>query len=342
MRYRRRKTKKRILLKIVIVLVIIAGFTYWQYKSYINHPVDKNDTTNISFQVKEGTTAKTIAYDLKEEGLIKSKTAFYIYVKNNNKGESILAGRFLLTKSMNVKEIVEALADPTLAEEVITIQEGLRIRDIDEKLATLGLTNEGEFINAVKNFNGWEYYDFLDETTLKTLDLPLEGYIYPDTYFLDPTEFKAEDLIYLALDNFENKFKTANSDRNGKSINEIITMASIIENEVREEEDRAMVSGILWKRIESEWTLGADATLRYINGDKDITASDLKLDSQYNTRKNTGLPPGPISNPSISSIKAALNPKESEYWFYLSTSDTGETIYARSNEEHNINRAKYL
>jgi len=119
-------------------------------------------------------------------------------------------------------------------------------------------------------------------------------------------------------------------------------MASIIENEVFGAENRKIVSGILWKRFENSWPLGADITLLYTKEDRKITAEDLASDSPYNTRKLQGLPPGPISNPSLESIEAAMFPKESSYWFYLTDPDNGEVIYAKSNEEHNQNRAKYL
>jgi UPF0755 protein len=118
-------------------------------------------------------------------------------------------------------------------------------------------------------------------------------------------------------------------------------MASIFEDEVFGSENRKMVSGILWKRLDNNWPLGADATLLYGKKNNIITVEDLNTDSPYNTRKNQGLPPGPICSPSVSSIEAAMFPKESPYWFYLTDKD-GNVIYASSNEEHNQNRAKYL
>ena len=187
-----------------------------------------------------------------------------------------------------------------------------------------------------------KYYKFLDKKILETLASPLEGYIYPDTYFLDPADFKPEDLIYLTLDNFEKKITELPKSQSKYSFHQIITMASIIENEVRNFSDRKMVSGILWKRLENAWPLGADATLLYITNDRKITSEDLEIDSPYNTRKYAGLPPGPVSNPSIESITAAIFPEQSNYWFYLTTLDTGEVIYAETNEEHNANRKKYL
>lgn len=332
--------------KVIVLLLLLIGITsyfiYSKYNSYIFDPVDKNSDTEISFQIKKGQTAKEIGKNLAEKDLTKSSTAFYFYTKSHDLGEKLIAGRFLLKKSMNVPEILATITDPAEAEYIITIQEGLRAKDIDQKLVDLGLIQKDDFNNAVKNFKGWQYYSFLDKTNLEKLEFPLEGYLYPDTYFLDPEIFKPDDLIYLALDNFEKKITPLRKNNKNGTVNEIITMASIIENEVFGSKDRKIVSGILWKRLENNWTIGADATLLYITDDRKLTQEELMIESPYNTRKNKGLPPGPISNPSIESIEAAIFPEESEYWFYLTTPDTGEVIYSKSNEEHNANKSKYL
>ncbi|MEK7672942.1 MAG: endolytic transglycosylase MltG [Patescibacteria group bacterium] len=334
--------KSKLIWIILAAIALVLLFGYLKYRSNVYSPVDKNDDEVVSFQVKKGAAVKEIAASLEEKGLINSDTSFYLYTKFNSLGENILAGRFKLKPSMNTPEIIAALSDPAQAQFVITIQEGLRIRDIDTKLVELGLGESGDFMQAVKDFDGWEYYSFLDQEKLSSLELPLEGYIYPDTYFLDPADFESQDLIYLALDNFEKKFADLQGQLKRHSVHEIVTMGSIIENEVFGAKDRRLVSGILWKRLESGWTLGADATLLYITKDRHLSASELDLDSPYNTRKNLGLPPGPISNPSIESIEAAMFPESNDYWFYLTTLDTGEVIYARTNDEHNANRAKYL
>lgn len=343
MTYYHRKNRKFLkLLRIPLILILILIFAYFKYNSDIQNPVDPTDNTSISFQIKKGQTVKEIADALEEKSLIKSPFSFYLYAKLNHLGEDVIAGRFILNKTMNTPQILKAISDPAQAEFIITIQEGLTIKDIDSKLVELDLIKKGEFIQAVKNFNGWEYYSFLDKNILEKLDLPLEGYLYPDTYFLNPDGFKPDDLIYLALDNFEKKFSPLQKQLKRHSVHEIIIMASIIENEVKSTSDRKTVSGILWKRLENSWPLGADATILYITDDRKIDGSDLAIDSSYNTRKNQGLPPGPISNPSIDSIESAMYPTENEYWFYLTTLDTGKVIYAKTNEEHNANREKYL
>lgn len=335
--------KKTLLAILAILLINILVFTK-AYFSNISSSVDKNDTKEISFTVKKNSTLREVSNDLEDKGLIKSSFSFYIYGKLHDTSSKLIAGRFKLKKSMTAEEIANTLTDASKSEFIITIQEGLTVKDIDKKLVEMELIKEGEFISAVKSFNGWEYYPFLDKNTLSKSQVPLEGYLYPDTYYLDPSDFKPNKLIYKALDNFEKKWtatiKVNPLQLNKNSIQEIITMASIIEKEVPES-GRKRVAGILWKRLASGWMLGVDATLLYEKNNNTITKQDLQKDSPYNTRKVKGLPPTPICNPSIDAISAALNPEQTDYWFYLSTKD-GTTIYSRTNEEHNANKAKYL
>lgn len=340
----KKQNKKTLILILAILLINIFVFTK-AYFNNIENPVDKSDTKEISFTVKKNATLREVANNLEDKDLIKSSLALRVYGKLHGTASKLIAGRFILSKSMTPEEIANTLIDASKSEFVITIQEGLTTKDIDKKLVEMELIKEGEFANAVKTFNGWQYYTFLDKNTLSKSPLPLEGYLYPDTYYLDPSDFKPNDLIYKALDNFEKKWQTAvntNSTMLKKySIPEIINMASIVEKEVFGKNDRKIVAGILWKRFESGWMLGADATLLYEKNDKKITQEDLQKDSPYNTRKVKGFPVTPICNPDIDAISAALNPTNTDFWFYLSAKD-GTTIYSKTNEEHSANKAKYL
>jgi len=335
-----KKNLKSLLILIPIGIIVLIS-TYYEYTLIIKTPIDATDTAKVSFLIKKGDSPKKIGDNLKEKGLISSPNSFYAYIKLNSLDKSIIAGRFYLQKSMNIIDIGKAITDPKNAEIIVTIQEGLRIEDIDKKLTDLEVIQKGDFMAAAKAFDGWKYYSFLDQKTLSTLKYPIEGYLYPDTYFLNPVDFKPNRLIYAALDNFEKKTLDIIPLIKKHSVNEIITMASIIENEIYGEENRSLVSGILWKRIENNWFLGADATILYVTEDRKITSADLELDSPYNTRKSKSLPPGPVCNPSIESIKAAMFPKESPYWYYL-TDKNGKAIFSKTNEEHNANRAKHL
>jgi len=338
--YKNRRFYRFLAIPVIVAFILLVG--YIKYRSFVYDPADPSDNTSISFQVKKGQSVKEIANNLADKGLIKNAFSLYLHAKLNHLGEDIVAGRFILTKAMNGPQILAALSDSSKAQSIITVQEGLTIKDIDAKLVGLDLIKSGEFIQAVKNFDNWQAYPFLDKITLSKLELPLEGYLYPDTYFLNPDGFRPNQLVEMMLNNFEKKFSKLQENLKRHTVHQIITMASIIENEVKSSKDRKTVSGIMWKRLDAHWPLGADATLLYVTKDRNIDSKDLALNSPYNTRKNQGLPPGPICNPSIDSIEAAMYPTSSDYWFYLTTLDTGKVIYAKTNEEQNLNRSKYL
>ena len=143
------------------------------------------------------------------------------------------------------------------------------------------------------------------------------------------------------LDNFKTKawpvIKTSN-----RPVYEVVNMASIVEKEVKTEKDLPIVAGILFKRLDENWFIGADATLLYLKNDRTITNADLSANSPYNTRNHLGLPPGPIGNPGLATLKAAAFPEASPYYYYLTKPGTGEVVYAKTNDEHNLNKASYL
>jgi UPF0755 protein len=337
--------KKNYLMALFLLLFVVGGFLWYQssrYQYLISTAVDPTDSTNISFVIKKGTVLNDIAANLKENNLILDEGAFKQYLKNGGIDRNIVAGRFLLNKTQTIPEIAGILSDASKSQFILTVQEGSTIREIDEKLVALDIIKSGEFITAVNDFNEYEKYPFLDKEKISSLPHQLEGYLFPDTYFLDPMNFHSEDLIQLMLTNFKNRLGDKLSVTGDRSLHEIITMASIVEKEVRTDKDLPIVAGVLWKRLDSGWLLGADATLLYLKNDREIDSEDLTEDSPYNTRVNLGLPPGPINNPGLKSIMAAMNPEESDYFFYLTKPGSGEVVYAVTNDEHNSNKARYL
>lgn len=346
------RRNKRPTVLIVVIVAIIAAIGYWmysdaQYKYFLNTPVDAGDAGVVSFQIKSGETAPTIAKNLADKQLILDQGTFAKYVKAEGLDRKILPGRYRLQKSSTIPEIVENFINSEERQLILTIPEGSTIKQIDQKLVDLGLSESGKFVQATKNFTQYSKYPFLaaDEAKIKKLPHPLEGYLFPDTYFLDPAVYNEQDLIDIMLKNFQKRlpenYETLLSE-NKVSLYDAIIMGSIVEKEVRTDKDRPIVAGILWKRLNENWQLGADATLLYLKDDRDITYEDLQKEDPYNTRKNGGLPPGPICNPGLDSIKAALDPETSAYYFYLTKPENGEVVYGRTNDEHNANKAKYL
>jgi UPF0755 protein len=349
-RYHRQRSpkKSRKLLKIFLGILIVAGLIAWyQYSKYrynIETPVDPTNTTDTAVIIKTGENLNSIADKLIQKDLVLDGESFKTYVKWNDFDRKIIAGRFVLNKGMNVQQIVGKITDVKQGEASLTIPEGSTIKDIDQKLVNTGLIQAGEFIQATKNFQNYKKYSFLDEAKIKALPYPLEGYLFPDTYFLDGGHFNNEDLIDLMLKNFQKKLpeEMLNPSGTSRSLYDVITMASMVEKEVRTDKDLPVVAGILWKRLDDHWQLGADATLLYLKNDRTIGQTELQADSPYNTRRVLGLPPGPISNPGLKSILAALHPQESAYFYYLTKPETGEVVYAKTNDEQNVNKAKYL
>ncbi|MBU4466801.1 endolytic transglycosylase MltG, partial [Patescibacteria group bacterium] len=221
---------------------------------------------------------------------------------------------------------------------ILTIPEGWNIRDIDYYLKTRGFAQDNEFLQASNGDYSAEF-SFLKDNPK---NLNLEGFLFPDTYHLRAGD-DSETLVRKMLDNFDKKLAPElklEIDNQGKTVFEIINMASLLEEEVLSAADKRIVAGILWKRIELNMFLNVDASLVYGLGRK-ISGSDTKTDFPYNTYKYKGLPPGPISNPGLDSILAAIYPEKSPYLYYLSTSD-GKTIFGKTLEEHNRAVVKYL
>ncbi len=306
------------LLSIFIVTVILVGFLYW---FWISPPSGRTQT--IFFPIHSGETWDRVAEHLQGQGMIRSPRVFLLFTRLRGVDTNLRAGRYQLQKGMTLTQILLAITDPKQTEVSVTIPEGYSTHEIDERLTGMGLIDEGDFRMAA--FNS-------------------EGYLFPDTYFVFANNSVSQQLIKKMQANFISKItpelKTAVEKQN-RSLQEVITMASIVEKEVRTEQDLPVVAGILWKRLDKGWPLQADATLLYGKDVPTISKSDLEGDNPYNTRNKKGLPPTPIDNPGMRAIQAAVYPKESPYWFYL-TDKEGQVHYAVTNDEHNENRRLYL
>lgn len=186
-------------------------------------------------------------------------------------------------------------------------------------------------------------FSFLKSVPAKS---SLEGYLFPDTYRIYASS-TAEEMIAKMLSNFEDKVTPdilSDIKAQGRSLSEVITLASLIEKEVRSSSDMEIVSGIFKNRIESGQPLQSCATLAYILGENkpQYSEADTKVESPYNTYRHKGLPPAPIANPGLRAIKAALHPTDTKYNYFLTRPDTGETVFSRTYDEHLANKAKYL
>ena len=351
---KRSKSRRTLLIIGALIALALGYFLYTssRYQYFISTPVNPSNPIDTAFLIKRGESVVTIAKNLHDKDLILDEDAFKNYTRQNSIDDKIIAGRFMLNQSLTIPQIAEKITNTKNGEVSLTVPEGMTIRGIDERLVGLSVIQPGEFIQATKDFNNYKKFPFLsaDEQKIRALPHPLEGYLFPDTYFIDAGHFNAQDLIDLMLKNFQKKLPAGalalitkkDDGKNGRSLYDVITMASMVEKEVRTDGDRALVAGVLWKRNDNHWFIGADATLLYLKDDRTIDAADLSEASPYNTRNKQGLPPGPISNPGLKSIEAALQPADSAYFYYLTKPGTGEVVYARTNDEQNANKAKYL
>jgi len=312
--------------------------------------------TEVVFNIEKGWGSRDIAFNLEKEGLVVFSPLFRIYVSTVGVSEKLQAGKYILSPSMSIPQIASKMAQGEVIKEKITIIEGWNLRNIGFYFENKGMF-QAEEIWEVAGFPAVDYaeaedlpkpkdfsaeYEFLKG---KSENISLEGYLFPDTYEINPG-IEVEEIIRKMLSNFNEKLTSElrqEIENQGKTIFDIITMASLIEKEVQAKEDKEIVSGIFWKRIALGKPLESCATIAYIKGIDQWRYSfeDTRIDSPYNTYLNAGLPLGPICNPGLESIGAALYPKESQYWYYLSTPE-GETIFSKTLEEHNIAKAKYL
>jgi len=301
-------------------------------------PIVEGDTTEILFEVPKGASANGLADELVAQNLAPSEWKWKWFLRSTD-GSCLKAGKHSVSPGMSMRQVLESLCGvPIPDDEPFTVVEGWRIRDIDEALAAKGWIQAGEYTKLAES---------------KAVDLPfeitspsLEGYLYPETYMVEPKKFTAKGFIERQLGTFQEKFLKVHSDKFTKErdLHAIVVMASMLEREEPDPANRPIVAGILWKRLDNAWNLGVDATSRYTLADWNHRQSFLQNlrdpHEIYNTRLRPGLPPTAIGNPALPSLEAALAPVESEYWYYLHDSNKG-FHGGRNVEEHEANRKKY-
>ncbi len=304
-----------------------------------------SDDTPVTFTVQPGETAGAIATRLQEAGLISDAELFRRYAQYHGLDAGIEVGEFTLRQTMTIPEIARALQDGRNPEQVVTIQEGLRLEQVAVVVANQTSIPQDEFLALTTS--GWRNaglaFDFLGNLPHTAT---LEGFLFPETYRL-PEDADAGALLTRMLETFDARvtldMRAAAAER-GLDIYEVVTLASIVEREAVVESERPLIAGVFHNRLESGWFLGADPTVQYGLDDPGnwwpvLTLSDLESDSPYNTYRNLGLPPGPICSPGLASIQATIYPTDSDYFFFLADciKGDGSHLFAVTQEEHNRN-----
>ncbi|MDR2771506.1 MAG: endolytic transglycosylase MltG [Clostridiales Family XIII bacterium] len=308
---------RRLPLTIAIVLAILlaAAAGLWFLAEVNMRPVNAADTASIRVTIPQGAGTLAIADILKDADLIRNKMLFRIKSRTDRLDGRYKAGVYILTRDMSMRRIMEELESGTEAEtNRFTIPEGLTVKETAEKLDADGLVATADFLAEAEtgDFGAYRFLDGADG---------LEGYLYPETYdvYADAT---ARDLIDRMLAHFDKLFTEecyGKAEALGFSVNEIVTIASLIERETRVPEERAIVASVIRNRLKQGMPLQIDATVQYALGEQKerLSYADLEIDSPYNTYKTGGLPPGPICSPRIECIEAALNPADTDYLYYV-------------------------
>lgn len=334
-----------------IITAILGGYFVNQF-----YFISPNDEVTEYFTIEPGENVSDIAKHLEEQKFISNSFVFRLYAKWTATDRDFQTGVFELRPGMSMAALATALTSPDVGVTRVTIIEGWTLRDIAFLFENKGMMQAEEIfeqaglqavdyapLSMINPANKWkEQFDFLEDNPQ---NVSLDGYLFPDTYYFF-TDVSAEEVVERMLRNFDNKLKPEwreEIERQGKTIFEIVTMASIIEKEMYGLEARKMVSDIFWKRLEIGMALQSDASVNYVTGKKTTrpTIEDTQVDSFYNTYKYPGLPLGPISNPGAEAIEAAIYPTPNDYFFFLTTPE-GEIIYSKNHDEHVANKQKYL
>jgi len=290
------------------------------------------------FSISKGESIVSISSRLKQENLIYSDLLFRFYVKMINQAQNIKAGYYIIPARASMKNIIKLITtNHVTTDGIFLIKEGETLKEIDHNLHLQNILPESQTLADLK------VKDFKSDYQNLFHDLPgdtsLEGFLFPDSYHL-PQGLTNREIIIIFLNNFSEKTKNLNI-----SYQDLI-MTSILEKEVQTEMDKRMVADLLWRRLKENIPLQVDATICYAQNQSFdncvLTKDAFNLDSPYNTYKYQGLPPTPISNPGLISLKAALNPLANDYWYYLTNRKTGQTIFSQTYEEHQQARQKYL
>lgn len=285
---------KRFFLSLFVLVLLVAWLGIFL-------PQDSNSIKENTFVVQRGAGTRDIAIHLEQQGLVPSAPLFRLFVLTTGISGKLQAGTYVFSPAMSPFEISRKLAQGDIARERITIIEGWTIKDIAQYLEQKNLFSQEEVLG---------YADF-------------EGYLFPDTYLV-AKDVKLKEIIELMLQTFEEKISSGWREEiqgQGKTLSDIVIMASLLEKELQTLEDKKIAANVLWKRLD--------------------IGMDLQVDAARITYEQRGLPKKPIANPGLKSIEAAIYPTESPYWYYLSTPE-GETIFSQTLKEHNTAKVRYL
>ncbi|MGM0889354.1 MAG: endolytic transglycosylase MltG [Bacillota bacterium] len=337
----------------LILLIGIVGLVGFLYINSAMKPVDPDDDTIKKVKIPIGSSVNGISTLLEEQGIIKDARVFKYYIKFRNES-GFQAGEYKLSPSMPIEDIVTSIKTGKLMKEAamkITIPEGKQLIQIADIIA--GKTGEDPK-KVFKELNDKKFVNSMQEQfpQLLTSEIenekvlyPLEGYLFPATYDFYEEKPTLESIVIEMLKKTEETLQAyeGQMDKNDYSVHEMLTFASLVEEEATAQVDRGKIASVFYNRIEEDMPLQTDPTVLYAKGSHKsrVYYKDLEVKSPYNTYKNKGLPPGPIANAGTTSIDAVLKPEKTDYLYFLATPE-GEVLYSKSLDDHNNKKAEHI
>lgn len=327
---------KKKFLAILIILVIIVAFGGIYFKNQ-SGAYDVNEEKEVIVDIPSGSSIDNISNILSESKLIKNKLVFKINTKISGKASEFKAGKYRFDQSYTNEEIINDIASGKTYHSgpKITVKEGATSKEIVEELVSKNLGNTDIYNKLINNPSEFKNeFEFLRDENIKSL----EGFLYPSTYYCEKTDSEKE-IVTKMLNKFNEIYLSGIKEEiKNKNLNlyDIIKMASIIEKEAVLDEDRPIISSVFYNRLDKKMPLQSDATIQYAFKErkKVVSYDDLKIESPYNSYKYKGLPPTPISNPSLKSIDSAINPDKTDYLYFVAKTDGGGNNYSKTYEEH--------
>ncbi|MDO4563114.1 MAG: endolytic transglycosylase MltG [Clostridia bacterium] len=325
------------LLVVVTAAIILLPYAFEYFATTSNPQGDA-----VSFEIEKGASVGEIGETLKENGLIRSVNIFKIRVKELRAAESLKYGVFEMQKGLCIPDIVEILSEGGAEADSVrlTIPEGFSVERIAQKVQEMGLCSKDEFLVACNDEYDYEFLNMLPEND--GVIYRLQGFLFPDTYDF-PKQTTARNIVNTLLSQFEKKIAQTEIDESERPLYDIVTIASLIEREAQLKSEQDAISGVIYNRLNDNMRLQICASVLYVitNGMYDVTEvlyKDLEVDSPYNTYKVAALPCGPICNPGIDAINAAIHPQKHSYFFYHTDENKkdGSHVFTQTYSEHQI------
>lgn len=337
-RTRKNRRNRNIIIAGVLVLIVIffGCMLKFEISGY------GGDQTQVVVRIEEGDSVANLSNRLKDSGVIGHPLLFKLYLKVKGADSEVKSGIHYLKTNMGYSAIAEELSSDSSVDGVfITVPEGYEFRMIADLLEENGFIDKDEFIDLAENYDF--KYDFIE--MIPERNTRLEGYLFPDTYFITPEEDEL-DILLMMLDRFDESFTDKMKTRAAKlgmTVDQVVNLASIIQREAANAEEMPLVSSVFHNRIESDEYpyLQSCATVQYILEERKpiLSNDDIEIDSPYNTYKYKGLPVGPIASPGLDALEAALYPEKSDYYFFYAD-ESGQSVFSETFEQHNSGAPK--